>query len=119
VLFHKAARVEAMEVPDGTDICANTGLMTDDGWEVGYAVYEAIPPKPSDPKVPGADNGARAHPDAFVTVPLGSAGYERRVAALRIDPRSVEVRIVRRVQFETEDHHVQRHRWTKHAHVKF
>jgi RES domain/HEPN/RES N-terminal domain 1 len=119
VLFHKAARVEAMGVPDGMNISANTGLMTDDGWEVSYTVYEEIPPEPPDPKVSVADNDAWAHLDAFVTVPLGSAGYERRVAALRIDPHSVEVRIVRRIQFEIEDHQVQRHRWTKDAHVKF
>src|ERR1700694_4839813 len=36
VLFHKAARVETLSIPTGTEISAHTGQMGEDGWEVGY-----------------------------------------------------------------------------------
>jgi hypothetical protein len=36
VLFHKAARVEALNVPEGTAISASTGYWTEDGWVEDY-----------------------------------------------------------------------------------
>jgi hypothetical protein len=45
VLFHKAARVEKLDIPAGTEISAQLGQMTEDGWEDDYTVYEEVPPK--------------------------------------------------------------------------
>src|ERR1700750_901995 len=43
VLFHKAARVEAMNVPEGTEISASTGRWAEDGWVDDYEVVERVP----------------------------------------------------------------------------
>ena len=43
VLFHKAARVEAMNVPEGTEISASTGRWAEDGWVEDYEVVEKVP----------------------------------------------------------------------------
>jgi RES domain len=42
--FHKAARVEAMNVPEGTEISASTGRWTEEGWVEDYEVLEKVPP---------------------------------------------------------------------------
>lgn len=112
VLFHKAARIEAPDIPEGTEIRASTGHNTDEGWETDYSVIEETPP----PKVP---EGKKEQDDGWPGLPLLAAGpapadnYDFRKETLRIDLNSVEVHIVRRVQFETEDHIVRRHRWQK------
>jgi hypothetical protein len=40
VLFHKAARVEEINLPKGTDVSARLGQMYEEGWEVEYTVIE-------------------------------------------------------------------------------
>jgi hypothetical protein len=44
VLFHKAARVEMLDIPRGTEITARTGHHEEDGWETEYEVIEEVPP---------------------------------------------------------------------------
>jgi hypothetical protein len=48
VLFHKAARVEAMDIPQGTEISARTGHWGEEGWEEDYGVIEEVPPSPKE-----------------------------------------------------------------------
>jgi len=55
VLFHKAARVEPMEIPEGTEIEAGTGYLSEDGWEVDYSVIEWVPPQ-KPPKEKGEED---------------------------------------------------------------
>jgi hypothetical protein len=111
VLFHKAARVKALDVPEGTEITASTGHRTDEGWETDYSVIaETSPPKTRETKKVKDDG---RFPDAFMAVPKPFDSCEVRKEALRVDLDSVEVHIVRRVEFETEDHCVRRHRWEK------
>ena len=43
VLFHKAARVEAMQLPNDTEIDVHTGYIAEDGWEADYTVSEIAP----------------------------------------------------------------------------
>lgn len=43
VLFHKAARVESMTVPEGTEISATTGRWAEDGWVEDYEVIGKVP----------------------------------------------------------------------------
>jgi hypothetical protein len=114
VLFHKAARVETLSIPQGTEISARTGQMGEDGWEVEYSVIEEVPPS----KNKSTDEEAKKSdwpPDlgALIVAPWTPADYDDREASLRIVLDSVEIHIVRRVQFETEDHDVRRHRWEK------
>ena len=42
VLFHKSARVEAMDIPKGAEITARTGQFGEDGWEHDYSVIEEV-----------------------------------------------------------------------------
>lgn len=112
VLFHKAARVEALDIPQGTEIRASTGHSSDEVWEEDYSVIEKTPPLKPPPEKKDDDGGwpalhlfAASEPPAY--------DYDDRDTTLRIDPGSVEVHTVQRVAFETEDQVVRRHRWEK------
>lgn len=116
VLFHKAARVEEMEIPEGTEIEAHTGHTSEDGWEVDYSVSEQVPPK----KLPKEKDEEDLWPvlsEFAGDVWLAHDG-DFRDATLRVDLESVKVYFVRRVQFQCDAHDVRRHRWNK-SDVKF
>lgn len=111
VLFHKASRVEEMDIPEGTEIEASTGFMGDDGWDADYSVSEQVPPK----KTP-EENDKKDQPRCLgevVSVPWRVHEVDLRDITLRIDLESVKVHVVRSVQFECDAHDVRRHRWEK------
>jgi hypothetical protein len=113
VLFHKAARVEMLSIPHGTEISARTGQMGEEGWEVEYSVIEEVPP-PVKPPEEKAKRSYRLNFSAFIAAEEQEVeDYDDRKVSLRIVLDSVRVHIVRRVQFDTEDHRVWRHRWEK------
>jgi len=119
VLFHKAARVQALDTPDGTEMRASTGHMGEDGWETDYSVIEEVPPQKT-----AAESGQRGASlfdfASFIRpAPSDQYNYDDREPALRIITDSIEVHIVRRVQFETEAHVVTRHRWEKNDKIPF
>jgi len=109
VLFHKAARVEEMELPEKTNIEASTGFSNEDGWDVDYSVTEMIPHvKPSKEKE--ADESLWPFmPTLFNDTSLSYDG-DFREKALRIDLNSVKVHIVNKVMFDTSSHNVRRNR---------
>ncbi|SOD22758.1 RES domain-containing protein [Nitrosomonas ureae] len=109
VLFHKGARVEAMEIPAGTEINAQTGSMNEDGWEVDYWVSEQVLPK--EKKKDEQDEGFAE--TAFVGGEWRAHDADIRDTTLRIDIESVKVHIVRSVQFQCETHDVSRYRREK------
>ena len=111
VLFHKAARVEAMELPAGTEIEAQPGHTSEDGWEVDYSVSERVPPE-----TPAKEKGEGAHffdPVEFTKGAYSDREADYRDATLRIDLETVKVHVIRKVQFQTDDFDVRRHRSTK------
>ena len=108
VLFHKAARVEAMELPTGTQIEARTGQMYEEGWETEYAVIEEVPAPAQ-----AANDGKLPSFSMPTAVPLTLPDPDVREPALRIDIGSIKVHTVQRVGFETLEHDVLRHRWEK------
>lgn len=109
VLFHKAAYVEAMDIPKGTEIEAHTGLMSEDGWEVDYSVSERIPSRRNE-----EDKEDRwANFSAFPADSWHDSKMETREVTLRIDVESIKVHIVQRVQFRCDAHDVRRHRREK------
>jgi hypothetical protein len=112
VLFHKAARVDAMEIPVGTKITARTGQFGEDGWEDDYLVMEEVPPTPREEDQKQKDP---EWPDwaAMAAIPCRPVDSDSCKASLRILPDSIKVHRVRRVLFETEEYPVQRHRWEK------
>ncbi len=106
VLFHKASRVEAIDVPECIGIEVTTGFMNEDGWEVDYLVNERVPPeKQVNEKV--AENQW-----PFMTLAnsaLNSHDGDFRDVTLRIDLKSMKVHIVQKVMFSFSSHDVRRH----------
>jgi hypothetical protein len=103
VLFHKAARVEAMNVPEGTEISASTGRWAEDGWVEDYEVFEKVP-----------DLAAIAE-----AMPRDPRDADWRDASLRIVSESMEVHRVKRVEFATDEFTVKRHRREKQDSIDF
>ena len=109
VLFHKAARVAELELPDGTEFEVRSGYNTEDGWEIDYAVSECVPPSPAaPPKV--EDNVLRPFPQ--VGTPYQWDG-DFRIKTLRIDPASVEVHQIDWVDVKSTPYKVTRDRSEK------
>ena len=110
VLFHKAARVEEMELPEGIEIEARTGYGAEDGWEIDYDVSEAVPRKDAP-----APQNQKADPFGFVphSSPSYSADEDSRNAALRIAPAAVVVHHVGSVRVNSTRFAVTRHRSEK------
>ncbi len=106
VLFHKAARIEPMELPEGTTVSASTGQMYEDCWEVSYEVTEEVPRRVHKKK--------HRRPlfdfEGFFSTHLDRDG---RHSTLRVDLSSLKVHRVLRVEFKTDDHDVIRRRWVK------
>ena len=113
VLFHKAARVEPMNVPEGTEISASTGRWAEDGWVEDYEVLEKVPPfhlrdnkNEQEPRSAGFATIAEA-------IPLDPRDADWRDDSLRIVPESVQVHRVKSVEFATDEFKVNRHRREK------
>lgn len=113
VLFHKAAQVEKLDVPAGAEISARSGHMEEDGWETEYEVIERVPPTVAEE--PAERQETSGWPDfaSLAMSPWEPADLDWREPALRIVTDSICVHIIRRVQFETDEHRVTRHRWLK------
>jgi hypothetical protein len=118
VLFHKAARIEAMNVPEGTEISASTGRWTEDGWQETYEVVEKIPP------LHGAVEQNEQQPESpglatiLDAMPLDLRNADWREASLRIVPESIEVHRIKQIEFVTDGFTVKRHRERSNAIVQ-
>ena len=107
VLFHKAARVEEMAIPKGTEIEARTGYGSEDGWETDYGVSESVPKM--EVQAPLEEMA-----DLISFVPHFETSHrldeDYRDAALRVDPATVEVHHVGWVKVNSTRFAVTRHR---------
>ena len=106
VLFHKAARVEPLSIPKGTEISA---IVIDTEDETSYTVYEEM-----SSHVPSTGSEAPKFP--FWIEPIDALepeDYDVREPALRLDVATLQVHHVNRVKFETQPHSVFRHRLEK------
>jgi hypothetical protein len=101
-LFHKAARVEEIELPRGTEVSARVGQMYEEGWEREYTVIEEVPRK--------GDDSEKKVSTKFQHFPVD---FDRRPVTLKIDLDSLRVHVVEAVSFKTAEHKVRRHRWEK------
>lgn len=113
VLFHKAARVEKVDVPVGAEISARSGHMEEDGWETEYEVIERVPPTVAEESVERQETSGWPDFSALAVSLWEPVDPDWREPGLRIVADSVCVHIIRRVQFETDEHRVTRHRWVK------
>lgn len=109
VLFHKAARVEKMQFPQGTEIEAHTGHGTEDGWELDYGVSEVIPKET--PVPPVEEDEFPFFTPHHVSMSLEDGDF--RKPALRVDPASAEVHHVDWVKINTTIFPVSRSRHEK------
>jgi len=107
VLFHKAARVQPLDLPDGTEISVSLSDDTEDGPETNYWVSEEVPP--SRPPTTSAldDFPFRSEP---LDKPLDT---DSREFVLRLDVSSLVIHHVNGVAYGTEPHRVSRHRFEK------
>ena len=109
VLFHKAARVEELDLPKGTEVSASLGQMYEEGFEVDYTVIERVPPKKE-------EEGEKIVTPSFERLLIKSGpdydalNFDPRPSTLKIDMDSVTVHIIKAVKFMAEQHKVYRHR---------
>lgn len=104
VLFHKAARVEAVSLPKGASIFARSGDWYEEGFEIDYQVQVEIPRTGADGKTPDPD---ALGPQATFELWTDSHA-DRRDPAVRICLDTITVHEVNRVRFETAAHRVRR-----------
>lgn len=105
VLFHKAARVEALVFPRGTEIEARTGDFGEDGFEPNYRVSEETP----DPPLP--EPKPRGLP--FFSQDLFPTNDDVRDPTLRVDANTIEVREITSVAYKALQFPVARSRFPK------
>jgi hypothetical protein len=105
VLFHKAARVAEMDIPDGTEITASLSYVTEDGAEPDYTVHEETP-------APGEVRDVRSR-SIEEYLAIQEKERDRRVVALRLVTDSLAVHHVNGVTFEHQRFPVTRQRSEK------
>lgn len=101
VLFHKAAKVEPMELPAGTEITAYDKQATDEGYDVDYSVLETVPA----PKATVENSPVAPFLSNFIDMP-----EQGRENSLRVDPTSVVIHHVDWVKYHCTEHQVNRYR---------
>lgn len=107
VLFHKAAKVKGVDLPPGTEVSASLGRMEEDGWETDYSVTEIVPPE--------KDKAENSEFD-YTRIWDDPSSVDRE-ETLGIDLGSIEVHVVKAVEFKADVHSVSRHRRKKHKQV--
>lgn len=114
VLFHKSARVEELDIPEGSELSAQTHGMDEDGPYPDYTVWEEVPPLPAPEDEPNEEKDHFRGVMSFLSMPdYPPADFDDRAPALRVDIEAIEVRVVSAAEFRTSNHHVSRHRMVK------
>lgn len=111
VLFHKAARVEEIELPIGTEISSRLGSYYEEGWEDDFVVTEEVPPQKDETESQQKDFFESM---SFFDDPDVRRDFNAHPSTLKVDLECVHVHIVEAVHFTTKKHSVSRHRWEKH-----
>lgn len=111
VLFHKAARVESLDIPEGSEVSAHLYDHSDEGTTPDYLVFERVPVlKKKKQKESGVDWFGLAEYSHHAS---RQTGDDERISALRVDLESLKVHHVERATFKTVDFPVRRHRVEK------
>jgi hypothetical protein len=106
-LFHKSSRVEAINIPEGSDFKAYLGMTTEDGWETDYTVVELDREKPSKPRK------KRKRVSVFDPIEFANSYQEdmdARSITLRIDTDSVKVHHIKSVKVSSSSYSVSRYK---------
>lgn len=108
VLFHKAARVEKINLPNGSKVQTNLGHWDDEGeWEYDYTVFEETPEDAE------TESKEAKHDLDDLLSKYSPPDGDSRVYALRVDVDSINIHIVESVEFTASTHQVHRHRYKK------
>jgi hypothetical protein len=112
VLFHKAACVQSLDIPKGSEIDAQLYEQNDEGLEISPRVWERVPPKraPEVAPVRLEPEGLLVSEELNLPVPE-DYDHERREPMLKLDISNVQVHVVKGVEFDTEPHPIHRHRF--------
>jgi hypothetical protein len=109
-LFHKASRVEQLQVPAGATHDVHFGWETEDDFEQEYRVFEEVPTV--EPAT--AEQSRRTEPhDLFLDWPPAPSDPDSRPITLRVIVDSVTVHHIDAVQIRSNPHHVTRSRDVK------
>lgn len=110
VLFHKAARVAEIELPQGTEITASLRTFYEEGPEPEYSVFEEVPGQKKTKKKKRRDLIFQPFVSDLVA---GVEENDSRLPTLKIDLKSVTVHIIQAVKYRADKHQVNRYRWEK------
>lgn len=107
VLFHRASKVEKMDLPDGAKLSAHTMMSTEDGPEPDYWVWEEIPAKQESETT-----------DSSSSFPFQEMSWHHEFepveeTTLCLDLKSLTVSVVSSATYQTNDYTVGRHRMQK------
>jgi len=114
VLFHKSSRVQKLDFPKGTEISVYSHNYTEEGQETVYSVHEEIPRATKQ-----SDVSFDSEPDIndpILLAPLQldhELDFDGREVTLQLDVKTLEVRYVKGVEFDTDIYEVSRHRSEK------
>jgi hypothetical protein len=109
VLFHRAARVEAIEIPADTRFDVQLEIHSEDGPEIDYWVWEEVPPVP--PVSSPIEHGPIEIPPALLGSFL-SDEIDDRLPTLKMDLGSLEIHHVSGATILRQSYPVKRHRST-------
>ncbi|MBY5644284.1 RES family NAD+ phosphorylase [Rhizobium leguminosarum] len=109
VLFHHAARVEAMEFPKGTEMSSQQFSSYEEGDQPDYWVWETLPKV----ELPVEKKDAEPAGLEFPVFGLPKPDSDDRAVALRALTQSVTAHHIASVQFTTDEYEVHRHRIAK------
>jgi hypothetical protein len=108
VLFHKSARVQTLDIPNGTEFHTTLYRETDDGYEIECYVIEEVPPPANLEAAPTVDDDLMFTP--LMRPPDEYEEHDPREVLLKLDTGSVELHLVKGAQVATDSHRVGRHR---------
>jgi len=103
VLFHHASRVEAIQLPKGTEISIGMEQHDDEGVTPDYHVWEVVFP------LPAATTPSEADPFDLDITRVSHETFDARPPSLKIDLGSITVHHIKAVQFSADEYPVDRH----------
>jgi hypothetical protein len=112
VLFHKAAKVENLDLPEGTELRAQLYQMYEDGPEPEYSVTEEVPPKEENADDDDTDDGFFEFSNMNLSL-ISQYDSDYRETTLKIDTDNIWVHTINSVQFSSQNFQVKRRRWEK------
>ena len=109
MLFHKASRVELIDLAAGTEIEVTTRDHYDDGWKTGYSVLELLPPPENRSQEEEDNDTPISFSGIFSRLPVMTDDYDSRPFTLRLELESLQVHHVSAARYDTDVHPVRRH----------